>query len=175
MTPEDFDTVFESFHSSAVRLEALPLYDAGEERARLKAAREGTPRPVRSVRTSPWLARMAVTTVAGKSWSRVRILSEPPTDYERDELVSYVESQATGERISVVRRSEVTDSGPDFWLFDTGHPDARAAVMRYGAGGRFEGADLVTDPGVLAGLATRLKTVQAQAVPLNVYLASAID
>jgi hypothetical protein len=174
--PEDFDTLFDEFRSTAVRLETLPSYDVGgDEAERIAAAKARRPRPERSVRTNPWMMRMALTTGAGKSWTRVRIVDTPLTDYQRDELTAYVESQAVGEQISLVRRGDVDDSGPDFWLFDAGTDSAFAAVMQYDAEGHFEGAAVVRDPALLAEYAARVTAVAERAVPLNVFLATAIE
>ena len=61
----------------------------------------------------------------------------PLTEYTRYGLTSFVESQAVGAQIRIVdlnRHPELSDLGPDFWLFDTGQPGAFAIVMRYEAG-----------------------------------------
>jgi hypothetical protein len=173
---DEFDALFDSFHATVFRLEALPAYDVGgDEAARLAAFREGTPLPERSVRTSPWLARIAVTTVRDrKSWTRVRVVDEPPTDYQRFQLANgYVESQAAGDQVYIVRRTAVGDVGPDFWLFDGGTPNALGVVMRYDGEGRWLGAEKVTDPARLAALDDARGVVEAAAVPLNVYRAEA--
>jgi hypothetical protein len=76
------------------------------------------PRPERSVRTSPWLRRIAVTTVAGKRWQRVHIVEHLLSEYLCYEIEGYVES-ATGEEISIADRAAHPDLarlGPDFWL-----------------------------------------------------------
>lgn len=172
MTPEDFDAHFDRFGHSVVRLETLPVYDVGgSEAERIDAWRHHRPRPERSVRTSPWLARIAVTTAAGKSWRRVRVLDDPPTDYQRYQHDSYVESQAAGEQITVAVRRDVGDVGPDFWLFDAGTRDAFAIVMRYDDEGHWVGADHATDPAALDEMHATYQRVAAHAQPLNVYLA----
>lgn len=172
MTPEDFDALFDSFESTVVRLEALPAYSVGgAEAERLQAFRNGKPRPERSVRTDQWLARIALTTVDGKWWSRVRIVDSPPTEYQRYQFASYRESQAVGERVSMIERAAAGYDGPDFWLFDAGTPQARAVVMHYDDAGHWLGADLVTDHDTVGGLERSLATVTAGAEPFNVYLA----
>jgi hypothetical protein len=91
------------------------------------------------VRTNPWLARIAATTIAGKSWSRVRLVRHPLT-----------ESQAVGEQIRIVdldAHAEMGRLGPDFWLFDAGESDAFAIVMRYDAAGSVLGYERTTDGG----------------------------
>lgn len=174
MTPDGFDAHFDRFHHTVVRLEALPAYDVGgSEAERIDAWRHHRPRPERSVRTAPWLARIAVTTTRGRSWRRVRVLDDPPTEYQRYQLDSYVESQAVGEQIVIASRADVGDElGPDFWLFDHGKPDAFAMVMRYDDEGRWTGADLTTHSGVLDGMHAIVRRVATRAQPLNVYLAA---
>lgn len=172
MTPEDFDAHFDRFRHTVVRLETLPLYDVGGSEAdRIDAWRHHRPRPERSVRTTPWLARIAVTTTQGKQWRRVRVLDDPPTEYQRYQLDSYVESQAAGEQIVVASRRDVADTGPDFWLFDTGTPGVFAIVMRYDDEGHWIGAELTTDPAALDEMHGRAVRAAERAQPLNVYLA----
>lgn len=166
----DFDALFDTFTHTAHRLETLPAYAVPREDPGLRAFRDGTARPERSVRTSPWMARIAVTTAAGKVWTRTRVLDTPLTEYQRFSLSAYVESQTVGEGIALVDRSLVGDLGPDFWLFDRGTDHARAAVMRYDAGGRFEGHELVVDPVELAELGRRADVAGEHAVPLAEFL-----
>jgi len=137
VTPDEFNAAFDEFRVSAFRLECLQTYAVSAEDARLQAFREGRPRTERSVRTSPWLARIAATTLAGKVWTRVRLVHHPLTEYTRYELIGFVESQAVGEQIRIVdlnTHPELSQLGPDFWLFDAGEPDQFAIIMRYQAG-----------------------------------------
>lgn len=121
MTPEDFDALFDTFTHTAYRLECLPTYAVPAEDATVQAFREGTARPERSVRTSPWMRRIAVSTAAGKSWSRTRVIDTPLTEYQQISLPAYVESQAVGEQIAVAERDDVGDLGPDFWFVRRRH------------------------------------------------------
>lgn len=177
MTASTFDAYFDHFARTAVRLETLPAYDVGgAEAERIRAWRDGRPRPERSVRTDPWLARIAVTTAtAGKQWRRVRVVDDPLTWYQRQQLQSYGESQAAGERIVIARRADVPDPGPDVWLFDMGTLNAGALVMDYAPGGKWRGYEEVTDPAALAEIADRVRRVEEHAVPLNVFLASVVS
>lgn len=174
MTAATFDDLFNNFRHTVVRLEALPAYSVGgAEAERIEAWRQHRPRPERSVRTSPWLARIAVTTATEqKAWQRVRVVDEPITEYQRYQLDSYVESQAAGEQVAVVARSRAGVTGPDFWLFDAGHDTAKAAIMRYDEDGHWLGFDVVTDPATVAFLDARYRQVADQAEPLNSYLAA---
>jgi hypothetical protein len=171
VTAEDFAALFDSFEHTAFRLECLQTYDVPAEDASLRAFREGTTRPERSVRTSPWLRRVAVTTAAGKQWSRVRLVAYPLTEYTRYELLGYVESQAAGERILLADQDKVGQLSPDFWLFDTGTSSAHAVIMRYTVDGKIDRFDLVTDPAELERLQHIQRTAEANAVTLNDFLA----
>lgn len=174
MHAAEFDGLFDAFTHRVFRLEALQAYAVSAEDARLRAFRDGTPRPERSVRTDPWLRRIAVTTAAGKTWSRVHVVQQPLTMYIRYELISYVESQAAGEQIGII---DVHDhpllQQPDFWLFDwdTDHP--QAVVMHYSPDGKLEGREHVTDSVLLRHLNSVREAAQAEAVSLNTYLAVA--
>ncbi|MFD7158265.1 DUF6879 family protein [Kribbella sp. NPDC059898] len=174
MNFDDFDAHFDRFTSDVFRLENLQQYAVSSEDERLKAFREGTARSVRSVRTSPWLARIAVTTVAGKSWERVHVVDHPLSEYLRYELEGYVESQAAGEQINIADRAadeSLSELGEDFWLFDADSPEAYAVLMHYDDEGHFVGFDHTTEVAVLERCRTERELVLQHAVDLNTYLA----
>jgi len=181
LTPDEFDGLFQRFadsltSTSVFRWEARQHYAIPKDEPSLVAFREGTPRPERSVRTSPWLRRIAASTVAGKKWTRVRVLTEPLSEYVRWELLAYVESQAAGERILVTtefnRDEFAADLLPDFWVFDGDRPaDQYAILMHYDETGvpvEFEYRD---DPEGLAVWLQESWELADSATPLNQYLA----
>lgn len=172
ITSAEFDALFESFHTTAYRLETLPAYDVGGgEAVRLRAWREHTPRPVQSVRTSPWLARIAATSLAGKRWARTRVVDDPLTDYQRFQLANaYPEAQTAGDEIRVVQRAAFLGASSDFWLFDGGTEHSRAVTMTYDSAGHWLSAELVTDSAQLAELDAVRAAADAVAAPLNVFL-----
>jgi len=173
ITPEEFDALFDSFRSTVYRYEALPAYAVGgSEAERIKAFEEGRARPEQSVRTAPWLARIARTTlVDGKEWSRTRVVDDPLTAYQRYQVDNWRETQAVGSKTLIARRSDVGDLGPDFWLFDANTPGAHAVIMRYDDVGHWLGAEYVDDAETLAGLRRVQAAVDAEGVPLNEFLA----
>ncbi len=167
MTPDEFNAAFDNFRISASRLETLQHYAVSAEDAALRAFREGLPRPERSVRTSPWLQRIAATTLAGKSWSRMRLVQHPLSEYVRYELISYVESQAVGEEIRLVdlnRHPELSSLGPDFWYFDADTPSEFAIIIHYDGNGSVLGYERSTH-------VTRCREQQQSAVSRSVSLA----
>lgn len=176
VNPDDFDALFDNFRKTAFRLETLPSYDVGdvgEEATRIRAIKEHLPVPDRSVRSDPWLARIARTTLdtkAPKRWRRVRVVDEPLTEYQRIELVALVEAQAVGDENFLVPRAAVGDA-PDMWLFDAGRRKAHAVVMDYDTDGHWQGCQLVTDRPALDRLEQAWERALAAAEPLNVFLA----
>lgn len=175
LTSAEFDQLFQRFAdsptaTSVVRWEALQSYDIPHDEPSLVAFREGTPRPERSVRTSPWLERIATSTAAGKDWSRVRYLDEPHTEYVRWELLAYVESQAAGERILIIP-SGPRYEGADFWAFTGAAPSDRyAIVMHYDDAGSPIEFEYVDDPARVSEMLAVAGDLQDDAVSLNTYL-----
>lgn len=176
LTGEEFDQCFRWFASSpsstrVFRWEGLQHYAIAADEPSLVAFREALPRPERSVRTSPWLARIATSTAAGKDWSRARYIAEPLTEYVRWELLAYVESQAVGERILVIPGGSQF-SYPDFWVFDGAvAADRYAIVMHYDrAGSPVEFEYTNAEPRVTELLLVADELCR-DSIPLNSYLA----
>jgi len=174
LTPEELDAAFDGFATSAWRLEALQCYTVDKEQERIRAWREGLPRPERSVRTSPWLRRVAVSTAAGRRWGRVHVVAHPLSEYVRYQLGGYIESAAAGEEIGIADQAAHPGlaAGPDFWLFDEGTPGEFAIVMSYDDDGRWLGAERTDSPAELAQCRQAKALALNHAIPLNAYLAS---
>ncbi|MGH3320568.1 MAG: DUF6879 family protein [Streptosporangiaceae bacterium] len=175
MNEAEFDACFDRLQSDVFRLETLQHYAVSEEDQRFRAFREGTPRPERSVRTSPWLARIAVTTTQGKHWRRVHVVDHPLSEYLRYELVGYVESSAAGEEILIADRTAhagLAELAVDFWLFDASTAHAYAVLMRYDRDGHPVAFDYAEDSDTLDRCRFERDLTVAHAVPLNAYLTS---
>lgn len=174
MTSE-YNQLFDSFRETAFRLETLQRYDVDEESERIRAFRKGAPRPEQSVRTSEWLARMAVTTVRdGKRWHRVHVVEHPLSEYLRYELIGYAESAVCGEEIRIADREAdpgLVELDQDFWLFDAEMDEAVVALMDYGPQGEFLGAEVTDEPTVLDRCRAQRNLALEHSVPLNIYLA----
>ena len=171
----DLEACFEQFTSTAFRLETLRDYAAPAEDARLAAFRRGEPMPERSVRTSPWLRRIADTTAAGKSWQRVRVLDHPLNEYSRFELATYVESAAAGERIRITDRAAspaLAALTRDFWFFDADTDHPMAALMSYDAHGSYESADVTDSPDAVSACRAQWQLALSHSATLAAYLAA---
>ena len=175
MNAEEFDACFDRFEADVFRLETLQHYAVSEEDESFAAFRRGLPRPERSVRTSAWMRRIAVTTASGKSWQRVHVVELPLSEYLRYELIGYVESAAVGEEILIADRSahpELADLGPDFWLFDAGTEHAYGVLMHYDEGGNVLGFDYTEDASTLDRCRAQREIAVQRAVSLNRFLVS---
>jgi hypothetical protein len=177
VTAVAFDSHFDRFKHSAFRLEALPCYQVDQEDESFQAFRAGRALPERSVRTSPWLARMALTTLSGKSWRRVHVVDHPLSNYLQYELAAYLESAACGEMIAIADRSAhpgIRALTTDFWLFDAETEESYALLMNYAPDGRWLGFDHTVDPGVLARCRAERDLALAHSTALNSYLAGKV-
>ena len=166
---------FEAFTVSAFRLETLRAYAAPGEQDRVRAFRVGLPLPERPTRASRWLARIAATTAAGKSWHRVRVLDRPLSEEECYRLLGYRESAEAGEVIRIAERSACPALAPlarDFWLFDADAARPFAALLNYGHAGEYLGAAVTTEPAVIMACVTARNLAQQHSVPLGAYLAA---
>jgi hypothetical protein len=131
----------ENFKESAFRLEALPAYSMPEEAEMLAAFRRGE--QVQLPDDHPWPPLVRKQCVTGKKMQRVRVVSDPLSDYERFELSLYPHSIAAGEQIYVTERDAIPDAHliGDFWLFDS----HTVYTLRYDATGRFLDVDIAHD------------------------------
>jgi hypothetical protein len=86
----------------------------------------------------------------GRKIGRVRVLAEPPTDYQRSEIWADPWHARAGEQIRYLPRSRAEQIGlpldHDWWLLD----DERLIDMRFNDAGEITGKALITDPGIVA-------------------------
>jgi hypothetical protein len=165
---------FDEATLSVFRLETYQTYVAEGERTRVQAFLTGQPLPERTVLTSPMMARMARTTMAGVVWTRARLITWPLTDYTRFALVGYQESAAVGLRTFLAyvdTHPELAALDREFWLFDAGTPRAVAMLMDYDSNGRLLGSRITRDSAELDRCDRDRELALAHAIPLNHFLA----
>jgi hypothetical protein len=171
-TPEEFGTDFDSlFRRSAFRLEQLDRYVAANEAEPFRRFLAGEPQDP-SWR-GPWKEFVRAALRDGKQMARVHVVREPLSDYLEFELTcSYPANVNAGEDVRVLRRTiwphlrGLPDH--DYWLFD----NAVAAVMIYDEDGNFLGADMISDPGIIARYRRARDLAMRHSVRLADYLAS---
>lgn len=123
----DFDKLFEMFTIEAFRLETLPIYDVEEEKEAIKEFIE-TGRVVNNI-DKEWMDLLKI----GKPVKRLRLLSNPLSDYEIFELEVYKSNLSYGEDIRIVNRDKFDEQLQDFWIFDM----KWIGIMKYDKTGKF--------------------------------------
>lgn len=167
MTPSRFDSEFaELFQRRAFRLELLDSYDSPgtQERVRRFLAGEQDDPAIRA----GWDALLRELRRAGRTVSRVHVVSEPLTDYLRFELAFYAGSVAAGEDVRILPRARtaaMTLPAFDFWLFDS----ASAAIMLYDSAGAWQAVELVSDRQLVSQCCQWRDATMRAAIPLTDY------
>lgn len=151
ITQAEFNRLLATFERSAFRLETRAAYALGYEREDFDRFLAGEPAPPPELAWwRPWLEQIARFTAEGKRVARVRVLDEPPSDYQRWELWASGWHAEAGEKISYIPRSRALEVGLpltyDWWLLD----DERLIIMRYDDAGEIAGKSLTTDQGIIA-------------------------
>ncbi|MBB4930705.1 hypothetical protein F4561_001525 [Lipingzhangella halophila] len=148
---EGVDRLFLGFEYTAFRLETLQVYRAPEEAAELEAFLAGADQPAEVWdMTQGWLAEVSGRIAQGKRYQRVRVVTEPLSDYLRYECAwGYAYSTMAGEDVRVLSVTEGTwpEGVPrrDYWLFDS----VRLLEMHYTPEGEFVCAQLNEDPVII--------------------------
>jgi hypothetical protein len=141
LEPDTWRSLFESFTSSAFRLETLPVYDMAGEREEFVRHLSGE-RPPPDLHYG-WLDTVANGSAAGKQFQRARVVRSPLSDYITYEFAwGYVFNVRTGEDIRIIDLAEQPDPGlpaQDFWLLD----DSIVVRMDYEQDGTQLGRELL--------------------------------
>ena len=169
MTPEQRDELLGAFRRDAFHLELKDSYQAAYEDGPFARWQRGEPDD--SAWHEPWLNRVREATSAGKRIRRVRVVTEPLSDYIRWEHSVTRLNQEVGEDIRWLPRHLLPEdiqfpvSGSDFWIFD----DEIVTVGHFDADGRVLGSELVTDPAVVAACARVRDELWRLAMPHREY------
>lgn len=164
---EDFANLFRQFSHSAWRWEAQGTYHQPGEVEPWQRWREGHPVLADLEWLRPWLDDVRTATQAGKRFERVRMMTEPPTEYLRWQLEVTPANIEAGEimRIlpeSVARSLRLPDH--DFWLFD----DERVAVLHFTVDD-LKGAEIITDPAAVSQYRSWRDLAIRHSVPFDEY------
>lgn len=164
----DFQTLFDQFRHSAWRLEIQGSYDEPDEGPLLAQWLSDGDEAATLAWFADWPERIAVQAKQGKQYSRVRVLTDPPTDYLRWQLgVITPPAISAGEDIRVLPAAVAATlplGTADFWMFD----DGRVAVLEF-AHGAVTGAQLLDDPRVVEPFRAIRATAWDHAVRFEEY------
>jgi hypothetical protein len=123
ITEEQRDAFFTSYQREAIHLEMRDVYATNIEADRFSRWMKGeTLDPQEEAEWwAPWFALMEANRKAGKTMRRLRIVSEPVTDYIRFEWLDTDRLVTTGEEVRWLPRQKASNlimPVNDFWLFD---------------------------------------------------------
>lgn len=140
----EFGLLFETYSHTAFRLEARDRYNEGYTPEPMRRYLAGEPMDYTFM--DVWTDAVRAAVEQGKRMERVRIVSEPLTDYVRYSMHIARLNNEAGEDIRYLPRGRATELGLpdiDFWLFDS----VKAAILRYDDDDRsLDQRDLIDDP-----------------------------
>ncbi|PSK96589.1 hypothetical protein CLV63_111184 [Murinocardiopsis flavida] len=120
---------------------------------------------------APWLAMIRRLSRSGRAVRRVRVVTEPVSDYIRFEYEGTPDNLAAGEDIRWLPRHDVPEAlampvgGRDWWLLD----DATLAVGHFDVDGRVLGSEIVTDAATVAECVRVRELLWSVAIPHDAY------
>jgi hypothetical protein len=164
------DQFFATYEREALHLEMRDIYATDIERDRFETWLRGEPLdPTAEAEWwRPWFELMATNLQAGKTLRRLRVVSEPVTDYIGFEWLDAHELSKAGEDVRWLPRrlaSTLLLPGNDCWIFD-----GRTVAFTYFSGdGHVLGHELTEDFDVVTGCLTAFETAWAIAVPHHDY------
>ena len=146
ITPEQRDNLIATFKRTAVHLETRDVYATNIEKDRFRKWFAGEPlNPEDEAEWwRPWLTMMRRNMDAGKTMRRLRIVSEPVTDYIKFEWLDTEQIVSAGEEVRWLPRrvaSTLLLPGNDFWLFD----DETVAFTHFSGNGNVVGYEMTTN------------------------------
>lgn len=168
LAPGEFNQLWDTFEHTAFKLETRDRYDVPSEQESLRRFLAGQPDPDRAAR--PWLARMKAATGQGKRVTRVRVVSEPHSDYVRWLLAGTPLNAEAGEDIRYVPRPLADKAGlpeRDFALFDS----RTLVLLNFDEQDRPLPHELVDDPAEVVRYSRVRDSAWRHAVPYGEYLA----
>jgi hypothetical protein len=142
--------LFHQVEQSARRLETRGRYDMVSEHELLGRWRAGTVAVAEGAEWyADWTELVEAVVAAGTRFERVRVVPEPLTEYLRFELWLAQFTAGAGEAVCYLSRDQANAldlPAHDFWLLD----GERLAILYFTADDRLLGAQLITDPAVVA-------------------------
>lgn len=162
----EFAELCRSFDHSAWRWECQGTYREAEEQEPFRAWQDGR-RDDSFIQ--PWLEQIRAFRAAGKRFERVRMMTDPPTQYLRWMFEITPLNVEAGEDIRWIGEAHARKLGApehDFYLFD----DRLVAVLHFGDTG-VAGAEVTDDAATVARHRQWRDTVWPVAVPHNAQFA----
>jgi hypothetical protein len=165
-----FSELLADCERSAVHLELRDSYAVDEEDADLKTWRRTGQRDAdpASAYWAPWVDLISGAVARGVVVRRVRVVSEPVSEYIRYEHAATGVNVAAGELVRWLPRRRASDlalPGNDFWLFD----DRLIRWHHFSGDGTWVEDELSEDPAAVKLCADAFEGAWARATPHDQY------
>jgi hypothetical protein len=172
VTRDQRDGLIAGFHREALHLEMRNVYAAADHsRFRRWLAGEQFDPQAEAEWWRPWREMMHLHQEAGRVLRRLRVVSEPVTDYIRFEWLDTAELVRVGENVRWLprqRASELLLPGNDLWCFD-----GKTIVFTHLSGdGEVQGYELTTDRGIATKCIAAFEAAWTVAIPHSEYTPS---
>jgi|SRR5271165_5881828 len=172
VTGERRDYLIAIFKREAIHLEMRDVYAAADfDRFRRWLAGEPPDPAAEAGWWRPWRELMREHKDAGRTLRRLRIISEPVTEYIRFEWTDAEQLVKAGEDVRWLprqRASALLLPGNDFWLFDAG----TLVFTVFSGDGEVQGYQLTTDPGLVSRCLDAFEAAWLAAIPHGQYAPS---
>jgi hypothetical protein len=167
---EERDRFLTTFTYEAVHVEMRDVYATDVEKDRFATWRRGEPLDPASEAEwwSPWFELMRRNNEAGKTLKRLRIVSEPVSEYIRFEWLDAAQLVASGEDVRWLPRRNTSTlllPGNDFWMFDR----QTVAFTHFSGDGHVLDHEVTTDASTVQKCVTAFEAAWMIAIPHNEY------
>lgn len=170
LTASQRDALFDTFERDAFHLELRDNYHVdSEDESYLRWKRGEPPDPGEFQR--PWLQRVRQVAMSGKTVRRVRVITEPISEYIRFEYDGTPQNISAGEDIRWLPRNHVPKDivfpleGLDWWLFD----GYLVAAGHFDDHGRPIGSEISTEPALIRQCVSVRDRLWSIAIPHSEY------
>jgi hypothetical protein len=173
ISEEKRDQFLTTFQREAVHLEMRDVYTTNIEKDRFHTWLRGEQLDPETEAQwwRPWFELMRRNNEAGKVMRRLRIVSEPVTDYIRFEWLDAAELVRAGEDVRWLPRrnaSKLLLPGNDFWMFDR----ETVAFTHFSGAGHVLDHEVATDSDIVATCAAAFEAAWKVAIPHAEYTPS---
>lgn len=167
------DEFLTTFQYEAVHLEMRDVYATTIEKDRFATWLSGQPLnpEAEAAWWQPWFDLMKRTTEAGKTLRRLRIISEPVSNYIRFEWLDAAQLVRAGEQVRWLprrRASTLLLPGNDFWMFDR----HTVVFTHFSGDGHVLDHEITTDPSIVTRCAEAIEQAWTIAIPHHDYTPS---
>lgn len=173
ISAEERRQLLTTFRSEAVHLEMRDVYATDIEKDRFATWLRGEPLDpdAEAEWWRPWVELMNSITGAGKTLRRLRIVSEPVTDYIRFEWLDAANLVRAGEDVRWLPRrnaSKLLLPGNDFWMFDR----QTVAFTHFSGDGHVLDREVTTDSDIVGTCTAAFEAAWEVAIPHAAYTPS---